>query len=194
MPRLTQLEKRIAKWIVIIAAIFVLPLLMNIQEGAVMWFYEITTFALVVALEAYILFLIISSRSKDRFVYISLQINGVSNEDRTYADVDGRLVQRLKGRYNGTLRLRSGVHNIRIHNESFSVSTDVNTSEDPMIFVEIEHSTTNISIKHKDKKYTEEEIAEEMRSNFYLNLFFFLVFNLLLLIRVIKILFSLNVI
>jgi hypothetical protein len=159
-----------------------------------MWFYGIITFVFVIILEAYILFLIISSRSKDRFVYIILQINGVSNENRTYVDVDGKLVQRFKGEYNGTLRLRSGVHKIRLHNESFSVSADVNTSEDPMIFVEVEYSTACINIRYKGKKYTDDEIAEELRSDFYLNVFLFLVFNLLLLVRVIKILLTLNII
>ena len=192
--RLTILEKRIATWIVIIAAIFVLPLLMNIQEGILMWFYEITTFVLIIALEAYVLFLIISGRSKERFVYISLQINGVSNEDRTRIDVDGRLVQRLKGKYNGTLRLRSGVHKIRFYNESFSVSADVDTSEDPMVFVEVEHSTVSINIKHKDKKYTADEIAEGLRSDYLFNMFLFLVFNLLLLGRVLRLFLILDII
>ena len=186
MLRFTQSEKRITLTLIVISAVFVLIFFTGIPEEPVPSSYIIGIIILVIAVEIYLFLSCVSNRFKNRYIYASLQINGVSDKSKTCVNVDGKLMRRFTGVYNGTIKLRIGEHRIEFFDKSFSISKNVEITDGLMIFVEVERSIVSIDFEHKERKETEKERRERLRSDFLTNLFFFVLINLFAVLAIMR--------
>ena len=162
---------------------------MNIPQEATAWIYIGGIVLLVVAFEVYVFFSYISNYFNSCFTHASLKVIGISDNDQTYVDLDGKLIYRLKGKYDGIIKLRSGEHKITIYNELSSLTASLTIAYECRLIIQADMGNSTIIINTElAKEESIEDATKRLKGYNNVNLFLFFIANLLMILAVIRIL------
>ena len=186
--KLTVSEKRIIITISVLLFLSVITLFANIPKDILIWAYAAGTVFFVICAEIYIFYSYVSRRFENRFIHIMLRINGVPDNERTFVKVNGTLVQKYTGRYDGVFKLRGGYRDVTFFNKRFTVTSNIKVEEFLSVDVAVENSVAVVRTKLKELEGTEEELETRLKRFDRINLFVFFVANWCMFFSVLKIL------
>jgi hypothetical protein len=98
--------------------------------------------------------------------------------------VNEKLIRRFTGRYDGIIKIRGGERKITFSNKEHSASTVVKAADRLEICVDVANSVVNAETKCQNMEGSE----DRLKSYNGINLFLFLMTNLLMLLAVLRIL------
>jgi hypothetical protein len=191
---LTVSEKKIVICVAMLFVILAISLFADIPGDTLIWAYIIGLIAIIASADIYAFYLIVSHGHKGPFSRISLHIKGISHDNTVCVEVDGKLVRRFVGEYNGSLKLRNGDRRVTFYNELFSVSADIEPAENLTIDIERNDSIATIDVGYKEMNNTSEELTERTRSDYRINMFLFGIINFLMVLAILRLLFIFDII
>lgn len=186
--RFTQSEKKKIVVAAVLLIVIIITLFVDFSAEVIATAYVLGIVALVVAFEIYVYFMYISVRFRS-FSHATLYIRGVTGSNKTYIDIDRKFTYRYPGECNGAaIKFTSGIHNITVRNETASTSIEINFTDTLVINIYIGNSDINIETEYKEQIGTDEEIKARQKSYNRVNLFIFIILNVIMFFAVLRIL------
>jgi len=179
------------KTIMVAAVLFIvitITLFVDFSAEVIATAYIVGIVALVVTFELYIYFAYISVRFRS-FSHATLYIRGFTGNNKTYIDIDGKFIYRFSGECKGAaIKFTSGIHIITIRNETASTSIKTDFTDTLVINVYIGDSSIKIDTEYREQIGTDEEIKARQKSYNRVNLFLFIIVNVIVFFLVLRIL------